>query len=69
MNILKIRGINYTASNKDVATFLNEYVYSDMLNEGMKPFNPEEDNVEELLEVFQELEEFIEEFEYFLEQV
>ena len=69
MNILKIRGINYTASNKDVATFLNEYVYSDMLNEGMKPFNPEEDNVEELLEVFQELEEFIEEFEFFLEQV
>lgn len=69
MNILKIRGINYTASNKDVATFLNEYVYSDMLNEGMKPFNPEEDNVEELLEVFQELEDFIEYFEHFLEQV
>ena len=55
MNILKIRGVNYTASNKDVATFLNEYVYSDMLNEGMEPFNPEEDNVEELLEVFQEI--------------
>lgn len=70
MKILEIRGINYTVSALDIATFLNEYIYSDMISEGsMKQFNPEEDNTEELIEVFQELEEFIEEFEYFIEQV
>lgn len=44
MNKVEINNVNYVISNAEVATFLNEYVYTDMImDEEMDTITPEDD--------------------------
>ena len=44
MNMVEVNGINYVLSNEEIATFLNQEVYSDMIWDGeMDTITPEDD--------------------------
>ena len=44
MNMVEVNGVNYIISNEEIATFLNEYVYTDMImDEEMDTITPADD--------------------------
>ena len=50
MKIISLDARDYAISNEQIAQFLNEYVYSDMIwDECMEPIEADDDNAFELL--------------------